>query len=509
MPASKDHQEEELPESFQPSESDVIVGWARQNYHHEGNQILRNIVRENVPRYVAAKTKHEKGIIIIEILETIKARSPSGLGMLRQNPTTKRWFYIGTDKAKDKIGHALRKASRDVPVPNTAHEPSTTYRNCKKQEKRRTAGGAVGKVNNPNGPQKSQPTQPLESSHPYRTTSSSSPPASSLASPRSAFSPNTGIARRSFTVKTGGPLNQRCRSTLESWPLTSITSLSSSESHHDEAQHHQQPVQVTVPSSPVTRPGSAASNSNHAPPAAFGGHYHHHDLSYPHSHHHGHHQETRHERHHPYHHHQHHHHNHHSSGYYSYPTPTPYHPQHYAKEPYDYHGHHPDRRSHSNNYDCPRPHNYSPNHDGHHHVAQKPRDDHHAAGPYAKSMHPYPSNSSRHDYYADYPASARVPLYENLSTPSESDVPYHRVFDEVDRRLQQEEQQQQQQYQQADVMQSSYQHNNNNGECHDEGYRPHYYAPVTSSSSTDIPYARIVSNEGMVVSSFCTEPEYH
>ncbi|KAG7337912.1 hypothetical protein IV203_022442 [Nitzschia inconspicua] len=498
MPASKDHQEEELPESFQPSESDVIVGWARQNYHHEGNQILRNIVRENVPRYVAAKTKHEKGIIIIEILETIKARSPSGLGILRQNPTTKRWFYIGTDKAKDKIGHALRKASRDVPVPNTAPvEPSTNY---KRQEKRRTAGGAVRKVNNNNNPNGPPTSQSLELSHPHRTTSSS--PVSSLASPQSAFSPNTGIARRSFTVKTG-PLNQRGRSTLESWPLTSITSLSSSESHNDEAYHHQQPVQVTVPSSPVTRPGSAASNPNHAPPALFGGHYHHHDHSYPHSQHHGHHQETRHERQHPYHHH---HHHHHSGGYYSYPTPTPYHPQHYAKEPYDYHGHHPDRRSHSNNYDCPRPHNYSPSHDGHHPVAQTPRDDH-AKGPYAKSMRHYPSNGTHRDYYPDYPASARVPLYENLSTPSESDVPYHRVFDEVDRRLQQEEQQQQHRQQQADVTQSSYQHNNNNGDCHEGYHRQHYYPPVTSSSSTDdMPYARIVSNEGMAVSSFCTEP---
>jgi hypothetical protein len=25
---------EELPESFEPSKYDVIVGWARQNYHH-------------------------------------------------------------------------------------------------------------------------------------------------------------------------------------------------------------------------------------------------------------------------------------------------------------------------------------------------------------------------------------------------------------------------------------------------------------------------------------------
>ena len=66
--------------------------------------MLRSVVRENVPRYMAAKTKHDKGLIIVEILELIRAKSPSGCGLIRQNTETKRWFYIGTDKAKDKIG---------------------------------------------------------------------------------------------------------------------------------------------------------------------------------------------------------------------------------------------------------------------------------------------------------------------------------------------------------------------------------------------------------------------
>jgi hypothetical protein len=29
-----EHDTRELPEDYVPSESDVIVGWARQNYHH-------------------------------------------------------------------------------------------------------------------------------------------------------------------------------------------------------------------------------------------------------------------------------------------------------------------------------------------------------------------------------------------------------------------------------------------------------------------------------------------
>jgi hypothetical protein len=32
--SSPSSSEEELPEDFHPSKYDVIVGWARQNYHH-------------------------------------------------------------------------------------------------------------------------------------------------------------------------------------------------------------------------------------------------------------------------------------------------------------------------------------------------------------------------------------------------------------------------------------------------------------------------------------------
>ena len=40
----------------------------------------------------------------------MQKKSPSGTGFLKLNPYTARWSFIGTDKAKDKVGHALRKA---------------------------------------------------------------------------------------------------------------------------------------------------------------------------------------------------------------------------------------------------------------------------------------------------------------------------------------------------------------------------------------------------------------
>jgi len=101
----------ELPLEFVPSDSDVICGWARQNYHHAGNRMLRDLIQEYVPKYMKASTKTEKGHVIIDIVERIRRDSPTGVGLVRQNKKTGRWFYIGIEKAKDKIGHALRKAS--------------------------------------------------------------------------------------------------------------------------------------------------------------------------------------------------------------------------------------------------------------------------------------------------------------------------------------------------------------------------------------------------------------
>ena len=63
--------------------------------------------------YDEAKNRADKGRIIIEIVERLKIESPTGIGLVKYNRGSKRWSYIGKEKAKDKIGHALRKASQD------------------------------------------------------------------------------------------------------------------------------------------------------------------------------------------------------------------------------------------------------------------------------------------------------------------------------------------------------------------------------------------------------------
>lgn len=127
-----------LPEAFRPSEFDVICSWARQNFStgkiecclssfsmhlfiHErthalmwiaGNKRLRSMIADNVVAYQEAGTKVRKGKIIEEIVNQVMGLSPSRAGFIRQDKETGRWSFIGFEKAKDKVGHALRQASK-------------------------------------------------------------------------------------------------------------------------------------------------------------------------------------------------------------------------------------------------------------------------------------------------------------------------------------------------------------------------------------------------------------
>ena len=41
------HDTSDLPEDYVPSDSDVIVGWARQNYHHGTSTCVRMLPQTN------------------------------------------------------------------------------------------------------------------------------------------------------------------------------------------------------------------------------------------------------------------------------------------------------------------------------------------------------------------------------------------------------------------------------------------------------------------------------
>jgi hypothetical protein len=75
----------------------------------EGNKYFRRLIHENIGHYLGARTKAEKGDAINLVVDLVKQNNPSG-GFVRKDPSTGRWFRIKDLEARDKVGHAIRKA---------------------------------------------------------------------------------------------------------------------------------------------------------------------------------------------------------------------------------------------------------------------------------------------------------------------------------------------------------------------------------------------------------------
>lgn len=88
---------------------DVICGRQRENFHHEGNKYFRELIQKNIGPYIGSRTKLEKGDAIIRITQIVNDNSPSG-GFVKKDERTGRWYRISDSEARDKVGHAIRKA---------------------------------------------------------------------------------------------------------------------------------------------------------------------------------------------------------------------------------------------------------------------------------------------------------------------------------------------------------------------------------------------------------------
>ncbi|KAG7357373.1 hypothetical protein IV203_002061 [Nitzschia inconspicua] len=119
-----------LPAWFVPTEKDVICGWARQNHRHKGNQRFRQLVEFSAPLYVAAKTKLEKTNVIQSVVEKVRRDSVGG-GFIKRDFQSGLWYEIGDDKARDKVGHAIRRV---VEESSRARKVRKTSKEMKKGE---------------------------------------------------------------------------------------------------------------------------------------------------------------------------------------------------------------------------------------------------------------------------------------------------------------------------------------------------------------------------------------
>jgi len=99
-----------LPEGYTPKDEDVICSWARQNHSHPGNEKFRIMINEYAPTYLNVSTKYQKSEVIAKIVAEVRSKSPGG-GFVKKDFYSNRWFEVGDEKARDKVGHAIRKAA--------------------------------------------------------------------------------------------------------------------------------------------------------------------------------------------------------------------------------------------------------------------------------------------------------------------------------------------------------------------------------------------------------------
>ena len=90
-------------------QQDVICGRQRENFHHSGNKYFRELIQKNIGPYLGSNTKLEKGEAIADITKLVQDNSPDG-GFVKLDSKTGRWFRIKESEARDKVGHAIRKA---------------------------------------------------------------------------------------------------------------------------------------------------------------------------------------------------------------------------------------------------------------------------------------------------------------------------------------------------------------------------------------------------------------
>lgn len=83
-----------LPSGYTLGNNDVRCGRGQACVNHIGNQRFRAMIAANLDRYIAAKTKAAKTLIVYEMIDEVRRISPSG-GFVKEDIRTGRYHEVG------------------------------------------------------------------------------------------------------------------------------------------------------------------------------------------------------------------------------------------------------------------------------------------------------------------------------------------------------------------------------------------------------------------------------
>lgn len=91
-----------LPIEYVLSNNDVQCGRGQACFNHPGNVKFKTMVMDNLDRYMKARTKYDKTMIVYEIIDEIRKNSPGG-GFVQKESRTGRYYEVGDFLAVSKF----------------------------------------------------------------------------------------------------------------------------------------------------------------------------------------------------------------------------------------------------------------------------------------------------------------------------------------------------------------------------------------------------------------------
>ncbi|CAB9502991.1 Nitrilase family, member 2 [Seminavis robusta] len=136
-----------MPHGFEPTEWSVICGRGRDCYDHAGNRRLRVMVEENLDKYQETKNKFQKTLIVTSIIDTVREACNNGGAFVRKDTKKGRWFEIGDEASREKIGQMLREALiRKCPQKLEAKKRKRREKTKRSSSSTASIGSAAAKV---------------------------------------------------------------------------------------------------------------------------------------------------------------------------------------------------------------------------------------------------------------------------------------------------------------------------------------------------------------------------
>jgi hypothetical protein len=122
-----------LPQSWSPSELDVLCGRGSIALQHIGNQRLKAMVNAMIPQYNACKCKFQKSSLVSSIVASVQHASPDG-GFVKFDSDANTWTRVSDRHAREKVGQMLRDSL------SGKYKSSTRAKSQRRREKQTSNG---------------------------------------------------------------------------------------------------------------------------------------------------------------------------------------------------------------------------------------------------------------------------------------------------------------------------------------------------------------------------------